>query len=334
MGVTIDEEGEITELGFYRTNLEFPLIEDVLEKGNTTPFTPTEDYDPATKKYVDDKVFYLPISSSDTTIITWSNLYNAYNSNNIIIAKINYLSNSVSVPITAPLYSMIGDQTGGTMVFTFIMGTTAITYMVTGTGENVCTITKQDNSLEILSNKAQSVMSNNTSTEKYPSTKAVFDEFQRRPVIVWQSNTPSEYLKAIQADLSASPTWQLTGLDLAAFKSIKIYSCAGQGTGGTASASTTPSVVLEMSLDTRAAIAAYGGNYVASVVVQKPNDANRLATLTCVVSADKTKFTVLRQTNLYGTAATSNNDVNANVFMIEGYYADGITLPDGDNTPY
>lgn len=154
-----------------------------------------------------------------------------------------------------------------------------------------------------------------------PTTKQyVMNTFQRKPVVIWESNTPSEYLKAIQADLSASPTWQLTDLDLTAFKTIKIYSCAGQGTGSTASASTTPSIVLEMSLDPRASIAAYGGNYIASVVVQKPNDANRLATLTCVVSADKTKFTVLRQTNLYGTAATSNNDVNANVFMIKGYY--------------
>ena len=75
-----------------------------------------------------------------------------------------------------------------------------------------------------------------------------------------------------------------------------------------------------MTLDERARIGAYGNNYVASTVVQKPNDANRLATLTCAVSSDKTSFVVLRQTNLYGTAATSNNDVNANVFMIEGYY--------------
>ena len=75
-----------------------------------------------------------------------------------------------------------------------------------------------------------------------------------------------------------------------------------------------------MSLDPRAAIAEYGGNYVASNEVQKPNDANRFATITCAVSADKTSFVVLRQTNIYGTAATSNNDANANVFMIEGYY--------------
>ena len=75
-----------------------------------------------------------------------------------------------------------------------------------------------------------------------------------------------------------------------------------------------------MSLDSRAVSTAWGNNYVASTVIQKSNDSNRLATLTCAVSNDKTKFVVLWQTSLYGTAATSNNDVNANVFMIEGYY--------------
>lgn len=143
-------------------------------------------------------------------------------------------------------------------------------------------------------------------------------EFQRKPVVIWESNTPSEYLKGIQANISADPAWQLTNLDMTPFKRIKIYSCAGQKSG--TAASTTPAIILEMSLDNRAAISAYSGNYVASTMVQKPNDVNRLAILTCAVSADKTKFVVLRQTDLYGTAATGNDDVNANVFLIEGYY--------------
>lgn len=149
---------------------------------------------------------------------------------------------------------------------------------------------------------------------------AKYSNIQRKPVVVWESNDPTTYLKAIQTDISASPAWQLTNLDMTPFKRIKIYSCAGQTTGSTASASTTVAMILEMSLDSRAAISAYGGNYIGSIISQKPNDNNRLATLTCAVSSDKTSFVVLRQTNLYGTAATSNNDVNANVFMIEGYY--------------
>ena len=111
----------------------------------------------------------------------------------------------------------------------------------------------------------------------------------------------------------------LTNLDLSPYKYIKIYSKSAQKSGATASASTTAAMVLEMSLDSRAA-GPYGGHYIGSVISQKPNDDNRLATLTCMVSADKTSFCVLRMTNLYGTASTGNSDVGAEVFKIVGYY--------------
>ena len=145
---------------------------------------------------------------------------------------------------------------------------------------------------------------------------------QRKPVVVWEvdGTTVTTGLVGVNEDISANPNWQLTDLDLTPYKRIKIFSKAAQKAGSTASASTTPAIILEMSLDPRAAIAEYGGNYVASNVVQKPNDPNRLCTLCCAVSADKTKFEVLRMTNLYGTAATSNSDVGAYVFKIEGYY--------------
>lgn len=145
---------------------------------------------------------------------------------------------------------------------------------------------------------------------------------QRKPVVVWEvdGTVVTTGLVAVGEDISANPNWQLTDLNLTPYKRIKIFSKAAQKAGTTASASTTPAMVLEMSLDSRAAIAEYGGNYVGSMLAQKPNDANRLCTLTCAVSADKTKFEVLRMTNLYGTAATSNSDVNAYVFKIEGYY--------------
>ena len=168
--------------------------------------------------------------------------------------------------------------------------------------------------------KVQDVAANSTNTLTYPSTKAVFSEFQRKPVTIWRAASASDMLKGIQADLTADPAWQLTGLDLTPYKRIKVYSKCGRTTGVTASNSTTAAMVLEMSLDPGAAIAEVSGHYCGSIMSQKPNDANRLATLTCAVSSDKTKFAVLRQTNLYGTAATSNNDVGANVFLIEGYY--------------
>ena len=294
-----DKTNKVTSISSSSTDTEYPSAKSVY----TT---------------INNKFFYINVSSSNTTTTTWSELYEAYSNEKIILAKIDYMQGITTVPVIEPLY--LGNQSGGTFMFTFVMGNNSINYMVTGTENNVCIITKQEKAFEETANKVQDIVSNSTSTEKYPSTKAVFDEFQRKPVVVWESSTPSEYLKGIQANLSASPSWQLTNLDMTPFKRIKIYSCAGQKTGTTASASTTPAIILEMSLDSRNAISAYGGNYVGSVMVQKPNDANRLATLTCAVSSDKTKFVVLRQTNLYGTAATSNDDVNANVFMIEGYY--------------
>lgn len=138
------------------------------------------------------------------------------------------------------------------------------------------------------------------------------------PVVIWE--TGSSGLTAIDSDITASPNWQLTNLDFSPYKRVKIYAKAGQKSSGIGiDASVTPAVVLEMSLDSRAA-GPVGGHYLGSYVGQKPNDANRLFTITCAISADKTSFVVLRMTSLYGTGATSNSDVNGYVFKIEGYY--------------
>lgn len=169
------------------------------------------------------------------------------------------------------------------------------------------------------SNKVQSVVANSQSSDKYPSTAAVFNEFQRKPVTIWEVDgvNVTAGLDALQTNIGASMNWQLTGLDFSPYRRIKIYSKGGQGS---TNAGTTGAMVLEMSLDPRMAIASKGGHYVGSVLSQKPNDANRYASLTCAVSADKTSFAVLRQTSLYGTAETTNNDIGASVVLIEGYY--------------
>lgn len=181
-------------------------------------------------------------------------------------------------------------------------------------------LTAAHRQIEIWYYKVQDIVANRTNTLTYPSTKAVYDQFQRKPVEVWRAADAASALKGIQSDLSANPSWQLTGLDMTPYRRIKIHAKCGQGTGISAGNSTTAAMVLEMLLDSGAAIAEYNGNFCGSVIAQKPNNDNRIATLTCAVSADKTSFAVLRQTNLYGTAATNNNDVNANVFLIEGYY--------------
>lgn len=140
----------------------------------------------------------------------------------------------------------------------------------------------------------------------------------KQPEKIWEA-TGTTGLTALETDLSNNISWQLTGLDMSNYKRVKIYSKAAQGSTVASGASTTAAMVLEMHLDTKAT-GPYGGIYVGSVVSQKPNDRNRLATLTCAVSADKTSFAVMRMTNLYGTAASNNSDVGGYVYRIEGYF--------------
>ena len=284
--------------------------------------TPQNSYDVANKKYVDDNLivpnYYLTLLNADGTVDTTTSTlnYNTVLSNLTNRSKADYLDLVWGTTRFYAKCTEVTDVNTGDLKFIGEVEYQGIQRYIVFTlnSSNVLTTTNII-TFESVSNKVQSVVSNSTNTDKYPSTKAVFDEFQRKPVVVWETNT--NFLNAIQTDITENPAWQLTGLDMTPFKRIKIYSKAGKGR---TTASATGGMILEMSLDSRAGFADYGGNFVGSVMVQKPNDANRYASLTCAVSADKTKFVVLRQTSLYGTAATTNNDIGADVFMIEGYY--------------
>ncbi len=291
-----------------------PVIRNVAE--------PHQNYDAANKKYVDDHValpnYHLVFLNPDGTVDTFAStiVYNTI---------LNNLSNSMKSDYLDVFWGNsrfyckaveTTDVNNGDIKFIGEVEYQGIhRYMVFTLTQNGTLATTNIITFESVSNKVNSVVSNSTDTNKYPTTKAVFDEFQRKPVVVYSDATG---LAALQTNISATGVaWQLTGLDLTPYKRIKVYSKGGQGS---TNAGTTGAMVLEMSLDPRMAISTQGGHYVGSVLSQKPNDSNRYASLTCAVSADKTSFAVLRQTSLYGTAATTNNDIGANVVMIEGYY--------------
>ena len=293
-----------------------PVIRNIAE--------PNANYDVANKKYVDDHValpnYHLVFLNPDGTV-------------NQSASSLTF--NTISANLTNPMKADYLDVWwGNTRFYCKAIEITDINigdikfigeveyqgiqrYMVFTLDSNSVLSTTNIVTFEGIHNKTNDIVGNSTSSDKYPTTKAVFDQFQRKPVTVWEVTDTSQGLKALQTNIDASMSWQLTGLDLTPFKRIKIYSCGGQGS---TNAGTTGAMVLEMSLDPRMAITSKGGHYVGSVLSQKPNDANRYASLTCAVSADKTSFAVLRQTSLYGTAATTNNDIGANVVLIEGYY--------------
>lgn len=162
-------------------------------------------------------------------------------------------------------------------------------------------------------NKVQSVVDHATSPNAYPSTYAVFNEFQRKPVTVWEHTGTK--IKAANADIAENLSWQITGLDLTPYKRVKFYV-----TPGVSSNNVAPAGVVEVPLDPLAANSNTYGHYAASAVFQYLNNANRLYTCSFCVSSDKTKVIFLRQTSLYGTAGTSAVDDSRYLYKIEGYF--------------
>ena len=149
----------------------------------------------------------------------------------------------------------------------------------------------------------------------------LIETYSRVPATVWEVADVTQGLIALNTNISSSLAWQLTNLNLSPFKRIKVYAKAGRKTGAMAAdSSIVPAAIIEMLLDDRAKETVSQNVFIGSAVVQNPNDSNRLGLLTCAVSADKTKFAVVRATSLYGTAATSNTDCYQYVFKIEGYY--------------
>lgn len=283
--------------------------------------TPNANYDAATKKYVDDQVvqptLYLVFLNPDGTVDQHASTlqYNKVVANFSDPKEADYLDVFWGDTRFQAKAIEMTDVNNGDIKFIGEFEYNGLQrYMVFTLSPASVLTTTNIITFEGIHNKVQDIVANSTSVDKYPSTKAVYSQFQRKPDIVWQDDTG---LKALQVDIAASMNWQLTGLDMTPYKRIKVYAKAGRGS---TNAGTTGQMMVEMLLDSRCADTSHGGHYVGSVLSQKPNDSNRYASLTVAVSADKTSFAVLRQTSLYGTAATTNNDIGANVFLIEGYY--------------
>jgi hypothetical protein len=186
---------------------------------------------------------------------------------------------------------------------------------------NTLTITKCDNSVitvsfsgyESSSNKVTTLSDASTNTQ-YPSAKCVYDSVRMKPVVVWEVSTLSDGILATETDISANPNWQITNLDLTPFKSVELYIHAG----GSANMSYTPSIVIEIDLDT--INQSTFGHYLGSAVVQGPNDRNRLLAVSAAISSDKTSVIFNRCTSLYGTAATDANNNGRVLYKIVGNY--------------
>lgn len=283
------------------------------------------------KLALDNLTFYIPISSSNTTTVTWNELYEAYEREAIIIAKIDYVESGATIPVIEPLYSMIGNQSGGSLIFTFVIGTSTLTYIVTGTGSNVCTVIKQQQNFELISNKTQDIIANKTSTSLYPSAKAVFDGFQRKPILIYDhinklhvpgtitqgTDSTNGLLNQNQGEGTNRNinSWNITGMDLSEFKRIRVVFSRND---------TTSAVTGEFFIPLDAEYITDGSlnAYVSGVSMPYYAVRSRLVGMEAAISSDKTSFSVTQTISLtattLGMVATTVNDMF--VTKIEGYY--------------
>lgn len=173
-----------------------------------------------------------------------------------------------------------------------------------------------------LSEKVQSVLSNQTSTDCYPSTKAVYDEFIPRPVEIYDKNngllvdgtisarhTAGKGLSPVQTTSQNVGTsdWNLTGLNLKPFKSLKIVYARDESNTGTTAEFRLP---LDYPIRSNAYFAAAG----ASISF---GDRNRWNICQVVVNGSgyaegtpaKSCLCFLNGASLYGTAYTAVSSI-------------------------
>ena len=184
----------------------------------------------------------------------------------------------------------------------------------------ILTITKYDNSVltvdlnsyERTANKVTSLTAASTD-EQYPSAKCIYNLSKDKPEVVWQAASVANGILATETDLSPTPAYQLTDLDMTKYQKVKLFVKSG-GSGN----STTASAIIQIDLGGLAK-GAYD-HFIGSAIVQNPNNRNRLLALTAAISEDKTSVFFNRTTSLYGTAATSANSDGRVLYKIKGYF--------------
>ena len=186
-----------------------------------------------------------------------------------------------------------------------------VTGILTLTKVDSSTITISLGSFEQLINKATSLSSASTH-DQYPSAKCIYTLSKDKPEVVWQAQTVSDGKLATETDMSQTPSWQITGLDLEKYQKLKLYIRSG----GTGSDTTASSVI---NIDLSGMNQSPFGHFIGSAVLQNPNNRNRLLAVTAAVSGDKTSIIFTRTTSLYGTSATSANTDGRVLYKVVGY---------------
>ena len=147
----------------------------------------------------------------------------------------------------------------------------------------------------------------------------MLENFARKPKVLYETDGKSGILGYNNGSINLS-TWQLEGLDFSPFKFVLCYiKQADRDFSTTQTNYVTPSVVVTIPLDEASLSTGYTA-YIGGANVTNPNDRNVEFCVLCAIDATKTKFQVVSEHSLYGTALGARNDNGRYCYKIVGYY--------------
>lgn len=165
--------------------------------------------------------------------------------------------------------------------------------------------------------------------------------FAKMPVVLYETDGTTGLLGVNNNELGYN--WQLENQDFTPYKFLRCYiKEADMSITGNA---LTPSMVIDLPLDVAALAKSANDStalnpltpcdiYVAGAAACNPSDQNRVFNVLVAVDSTKTKFQVVCENSLYGTAQTNRNTDGRYCYKIEGYYSFANGSSALSKTPY
>lgn len=160
----------------------------------------------------------------------------------------------------------------------------------------------------------------------YVSLEYVQQHFIRKPDVLYETDGTTGLLGINNNSLSTN--WQLENMDFTPYKYLKCY--FKNSDYEQTSNYLTSALVIILPLDDASKSLAVNGTmtsgkvpcdmYLAGGGTTNPNDLNVLYNILVAVDSTKTKFQVVSQTSLYGTAKGNRNNDGRYLYKIEGWY--------------
>lgn len=149
--------------------------------------------------------------------------------------------------------------------------------------------------------------------------QCVINNFYKKPVTIWETDGTWGFLGVNDGTMDLN-SWQLGNLDFSPYKFVIAYIKQADRDFSTVQANyVTPAMMICIPLDEASKSSEYNA-YIAGGNTTNPNDRNVQFCVIVAIDETKTKFKVVSEHSIYGTALGGRNDNGRYCYKLEGYY--------------